>query len=105
MRSIVMASAAAALVVVGFLLGRLPIEPKVALDDSPASQPGAVGIPDLVEYSPTSPPSITEQADEAMWRMKGGSRRAISATCWKSRERTPAFGGLLTKRRRLERGR
>lgn len=37
-----------------------------------ASQPGAVSILDLVDDSPASPPSIAEQAEEALRRNEGG---------------------------------
>ncbi len=72
MRSIVMALAASALIGVGFLLGRLPVEPKVSPEVRVASQPGAVSILDLVDDSPASPPSIAEQAEEALRRNEGG---------------------------------
>jgi|GEM_PF-4015934 len=72
MRTIVMALAASALVGLGFLLGRLPVEPKMSPEVRLASQPDAVSILDLVDDSPASPPSITGQAEEAQRRNEGG---------------------------------
>lgn len=97
MRSIVMVVAASALVGVGFLLGRLPAESKVSPEVRVAPQPGPVSILDMVDGSPASPPSITEQAEEAMRRNEGGLVARNLRTLSEKPGAHPSLRGLADK--------
>lgn len=72
MRAVLGVIAAAVLVGVGFLLGRLPITPKQSPVAQVTTQPGAISLLDLASDPQENRPSISEQAAEALRRNEGG---------------------------------